>query len=323
MRIVVDRELSRLEAFAEGASEIEGILDGSVADDGARVHLATFERPVLVTDPWRIAQLPPARRDVVSTFFGLPRRTIEYDGVSLDFDATRFPRVWSPSIDTLLVCRALGALLDEAPEGAAVLEVGCGSGFIALYAMEALRRRGRAASEVHLIDIEPQALQVAMSALEGVAGSTLVTTSLGRRDDALRVRGRHDLVLMNPPYIRRPADLARSSFKDNPWEGVALLRELATEGAALLNPGGSLVLVMSSLCDALARPWFEAGWEVETLETLEVPLKVYAVTSGLTRRSLAWMDYLREVEGLVLHDPPREGYAAWQRLEILRCRPRG
>ncbi len=322
MRILVDRDLRRLDAYAEGPAEIEGILDGSVRDDGEQLLLASFDDPVLVTDPWRIAQLPPSRRDVVSSFFGLPRRTIEYDGVALDFDASRHPRVWSPSIDTLLMCKALAPVLDETRENGSVLEVGCGSGFIALYAMQSLRRRGKAPSEAHLIDIEPQALQVAMGALESVAGSTLVTTSLGRRGDALRVRGRYDLVMMNPPYIRRPADLADPAFKDNPWEGVALLRELASEGASLLNPGGSLVLVMSSLCDGLARPWFDASWEVETLATLDVPLKVYAVTSGLTAKSRAWMEYLRDVEGLVVHDPPLRGYTTWQRLEILRCRPR-
>lgn len=322
MRIVVDRELSRLEAWAEGPEEVEGILDGSLRDDGERIHLATFDHPVLVTDTWRIGQLPPARRDVVAGFFSLPRRTVDFDGVSLAFDAARHPRVWSPSIDTLLVCKALGPVLDETPAGGASLEVGCGSGFIALYAMEALRRRGKALAETHLIDIEPQALQVAMGALEPVAGSTLVTTSLGRRGDALRVRGRYDLVLMNPPYIRRPDDLADPSFQDNPWEGVALLHELAQEGASLLTPEGSLVLVMSNLCDALARPWFEARWRVETLASLEVPLKVYAVTSGLTKKSRAWMAYLREVEGLTVHEEPVRGYAAWQRLDILRCRPR-
>jgi len=321
MRIIVDRELTQLDAYAEGADEIEGILDGSLADDGARIHLATFPDPVLVTDPWRIAQLPAAQRDVVSSFFGLPRRTLEYDGVTMDFDASRHPRVWSPSIDTFLMCKALSQVIDEAAPGASVLEVGCGSGFIALYAMEALRRRGAPASEVHVVDIEPQALQVALGALERAADTTLVTASLGRRGDALRVRGRYDLVLMNPPYIRRPADLVGAAHKDNPWEGVALLRELAEQGRKHLNPGGSLVLVMSSLCDGLARPWFDAGWEVETLATLEVPLKVYAVTSGLTQKSRAWISYLKDVEGLAVHEPPLRGYATWQRLEILRCRP--
>ncbi len=322
MRILVDRELRRLDAFAEGAAEIEGILDGSLDDDGERVLLASFPDPVLVTDPWRIAQLPPARRDVVSAFFGLPRRTLEFDGVELAFDASAHPRVWSPSIDTFLMGRALAELLPTISPVRSLLEVGCGSGFIALHAMRTLQRLGAGPAEVHVVDIEPQALQVAMGALEPAAGSTLVTASLGRREDALRVRGRYDLILMNPPYIRRPAALARGRFKDNPWEGVSLLRELAEEGASLLTPGGSLVVVMSSLCDGIARPWLDAKWRVETLATLDVPLKVYAVTSGLTRKSREWLGFLRSEEGLALHDPPRDGYAAWQRLEILRCRPR-
>jgi hypothetical protein len=44
--------------------------------------------------------------------------------------------------------------------------------------------------------------------------------------------------------------------------------------------------------------------------------------SGLTRKSRAWIRYLQDVEGLAVHDPPQRGYATWQRLEILRCRPR-
>ena len=139
-----------------------------------------------------------------------------------------------------------------------------------------------------------------------------------RRSTGLRRSG-------SPPKRaeKRPADLADGAHKDNPWEGVGLLRELAEEGAAHVAPGGSLVLVMSSLCDAVARPWFDAKWAVEALATLEVPLKVYAVTSGLTGKSRRWLRYLEEAEGLVVHDPPRRGYATWQRLDILRCTPRG
>lgn len=47
-----------------------------------------------------------------------------------------------------------------------------------------------------------------------------------------------------------------------------------------------------------------------------------SLTSGLTRKSRAWIEYLKAVEGLTVHDPPLRGYATWQRLEILRCRPR-
>jgi release factor glutamine methyltransferase len=319
MRLVFDAELASLEAYAEGADEIIGILGGAEAD-GERVLLARFERPVLVTDPYRISLLPPARRDVVHSFFGLPRRTVEYDGTVLAFDQVTHPRVWSPSIDTLLVCKAIRQL--ELGGVRSVLEIGSGSGFIALHAMNAVARAGRPLDEVHLVDIEPQAVECGMSALEPHSGSTLVTASLGRRGEALRVRGRYDLVLMNPPYIRRPDELSDARYEGNPWEGVALIRELADRGPAILAPGGSIVMVISSLCDELVMPWLEERYAVSRLLEMEVPLKVYAVTSGLTEKSRAWMEFLRRVEGLQRCDPPRDGYDLWQRLTIVRCRLR-
>lgn len=322
MRIVFDPELAWMEAYAEGAAEIEGTLDGDLVHDGERILLARFERPVLVTDGHRISQLPPHRRDVVQAFFGQPRRTIEYDGTALAFDQSVYPRVWSPSIDTLLLASAVRTLLPELGGARSLLEIGCGSGFLALHAMEALARAGHPLEEVHVVDIEPQALACATSALEPSSGRTLVTSSLGRRGDALRVRGAYDLVLMNPPYIRRPEALASARYRDNAWEGVALLREVAERGAALLSPGGSLLVVVSSLCDDLVMPWLEGAFSVAQVTELEVPLKVYAVTSGLTRKSRAWLEFLRTVEGLQLHEPPRDGYSAWHHLRILRCRAR-
>lgn len=322
MRIRFDAELRWQEALAEGAHEIEGILDGSLDEDGASLSVARFEHPVLVTDPHRIAQLPPRRRDLVQSLFGLPRRVIEYDGVELDFDQSTYPRVWSPSIDTLLVCRAVRGLLPTLGPVRAGLEIGCGSGYLALYLMEALARAGRPLDEMHVIDIDPLAVHCAMAALEKRSGHTVVSGSLGRRGEALRVRGRHDLVLMNPPYIRRPTELVDGRFRDNPWEGVALIREVAERGAEFLAPGGSFVIVVSSLCDDLVMPWLEAAFAVTELASMEVPLKVYAVTSELTAKSRAWMEFLTQAEGLQRMSPPRDGYDLWQRLRVLRCQVR-
>ena len=62
----------------------------------------------------------------------------------------------------------------------------------------------------------------------------------------------------------------------------------------------------------------DIGLALEPLATLGVPLKVYAVTAGLTRKSREWLGFLRSEEGLALHDPPRdvlaEGVEATQML---------
>ena len=52
---------------------------------------------------------------------------------------------------------------------------------------------------------------------------------------------------------------------------------------------------------------------------MDVPLKVYAVTSELTAKSRAWMEFLARAERLSRHDPPRDGYDVWQQLRVLRC----
>ncbi len=319
MRIRFDAALDWQEIWAEGAYEIETILDGSLEEDGSKLLLARIDGPVLVTDPYRVSLLPPRRRDLVHAFLGLPRRVVEYDGVELDFDQSAFPRVWSPSIDTLLVCRAVRGLLPSLGATRSALEIGCGSGFLSLYLMAALRRAERPLDELHVIDIDPLAVRCAMDALERRAEDTVVSGSLGRRGDALRVRGRYDIVLMNPPYIRRPPALASARVRDNPWEGVELIREVAERGATFLSPGGSLILVVSSLCDDLVMPWLEASFRVTELTSMDVPLKVYAVTSELTAKSRAWMEFLARSEGLSRHDPPRDGYDVWQQLRVLRC----
>ena len=322
MRIRFDPGLTSQEVFAEGADEVEGMLDGSLAEDGASLLVARFEHPVLMTDTHRIAQLPPRRRDLVHALFGRARRVVEYDGVALDFDQSAYPRVWSPSIDTLLVCRAVRALLPSLSRVRAGLEIGCGSGYLSLHLMESLAGGVTPLDEMHVIDIDPLAVQCAMKALEERSGGTVVSGSLGRRGEALRVRGRYDLVLMNPPYIRRPLEVDPGRVRDNPWEGVELIREVAERGAAFLAPGGSFVIVVSSLCDELVMPWLEAAFEVTELAAMEVPLKVYAVTSELTAKSRAWMEFLARAEGLQRYDPPRGGYDLWQRLRVLRCQAR-
>jgi hypothetical protein len=54
MRLVFDAALEWQEIWAEGAGEIETILDGSLDEDGERLLLARIDRPVLVTDPYRV-----------------------------------------------------------------------------------------------------------------------------------------------------------------------------------------------------------------------------------------------------------------------------
>lgn len=79
-----------------------------------------------------------------------------------------------------------------------------------------------------------------------------------------------------------------------------------------------LLLNISSLSGPQPERWLaDGGWTVRELDRLRVPLKVNAVTSGVTPESRAWLEYLREmVSG-------GDGYDFWHDLRMLECRSAG
>ncbi|WP_104784315.1 MULTISPECIES: HemK2/MTQ2 family protein methyltransferase [Streptomyces] len=150
------------------------------------------------------------------------------------------PGVYAPQEDTELLA---GALSDEPlPPGAEVLDVGTGSGALAL---EAARRGNR----VTAVD---------------VSWSAVWAARLNARFAGLPVRIRHgnlfepvhgqtfDLILANPPYVpapdghhRPPRGAARAW--DAGADGRLVVDRICREAPGLLRPGGVLLLVQSAL----------------------------------------------------------------------------
>ena len=149
------------------------------------------------------------------------------------------PGVYAPREDTALL---VGALHDEPlPDGADVLDLGTGSGTLAIEAA----RRG---THVTAVDVSWRAV---------------CTARLNTRLAGLRVRIRHgnlfapvrgqsfDLILANPPYVptpdtgRAPHGAARSW--DAGRDGRLVLDRICREAPALLRPGGVLLVVHSAL----------------------------------------------------------------------------
>ncbi|MFC9463483.1 HemK2/MTQ2 family protein methyltransferase [Streptomyces coelicoflavus] len=151
------------------------------------------------------------------------------------------PGVYAPQEDTALLA---GALSDEPlPPGAAVLDVGTGTGALAV---AAALRGGR----VTAVDVSWRA----------VCAARVNAARAG-----LRIRVRHgnlftpvrgesfDLVLANPPYVPAPAGGPPPRGAARAWDaghdGRMVLDRICLEVPRLLRPGGVLLLVQSALSD--------------------------------------------------------------------------
>ncbi|MFE7271574.1 HemK2/MTQ2 family protein methyltransferase [Streptomyces sp. NPDC057623] len=149
------------------------------------------------------------------------------------------PGVYAPQEDTDLL---VGALRDEPlPDGADVLDVGTGSGALAI---EAARRGTR----VTAVDVSWRAV---------------CTARLNARLARLPVRIRHgnlfapvrgqsfDLILANPPYVPAPGSDQAPRGAARSWDagrdGRLVLDRICREAPALLRPGGVLLVVHSAL----------------------------------------------------------------------------
>jgi len=151
------------------------------------------------------------------------------------------PGVYAPQEDTALLARALA---DESlPDGADVLDVGTGSGALAMVAA----RRG---THVTAVDMSWRAVFTAR------VNAWLAGVEVRTRHGNLfaPVRGRSfDLILANPPYVPSPADGATSHGAARAWDagqdGRLVLDRICAEAPPLLRPGGVLLVVHSALSD--------------------------------------------------------------------------
>ncbi len=195
----------------------------------------------------------PLRSDDVDRYRELVRRRAAGEPVAYlvgkrefwSCELTVTPDVLIPRPETeLLVERALAALLDH--EGSSrILDLGTGSGAIAI-----VLARERPQARVVAIDVSRAGAAVAhANALSaGVAGRVdVVVADWG---SCLRAGARFDVIVSNPPYITThalaalPAEVRREPrlALDGGEDGMAAYRRLVPEAAAMLVPGGSLLL---------------------------------------------------------------------------------
>jgi release factor glutamine methyltransferase len=153
---------------------------------------------------------------------------------------TRPPGVYRPQDDTWLLAEALAEA--GIRPGAAVLDVGCGTGALSIAAASVQPR------SITAIDVCRRAVWAARvnTVLRGVRAEI-------RHGDAfaLVAGSTFDLVLANPPYV--PGRDGRPRGRNRAWDagldGRVQLDRLCVNAPLLLAPGGTLLVVHSGLCD--------------------------------------------------------------------------
>ncbi|MFF5767773.1 HemK2/MTQ2 family protein methyltransferase [Streptomyces tanashiensis] len=207
------------------------------------------------------------------------------------------PGVYRPQADTWLLADALAR--EELGPGTTVMEMGTGTGALALHAAA----RG---ARVTAVDVSWAAVIAAyLNALR-----RRLPLRVLHGDFATRACGqRFDLVLSNPPYVPSPNPRLPTRGAERAWDagptGRMVIDRICAKAASMLRPGGVLLMVHSGMCDARST--------VRQLEgtglTARVAFRTLVPWGPVLRARRAWL----EEQGLA-----DEG-DAWEELVIIRA----
>jgi release factor glutamine methyltransferase len=153
----------------------------------------------------------------------------------------RLPGVLKPPSDTWLLAGQM--LAEPVPQGGSVLDLCAGTGLLAVLAAREHR------ADVVAVDISRRAI---LNTLINASLNGLTVTAI-RGDLFAPLDGRRfDLIVSNPPYLPSANGSPRSHSSARAWDagpsGRDYLDRICREAPAHLSPGGSLLLVHSSVC---------------------------------------------------------------------------
>ena len=169
-------------------------------------------------------------------------------------DIAEDPDVYPPSDDSILLIESL-----EVRPGERVLEVGCGSGVVSIHC-------ARNGCDVTAVDVNPKAVELAGRNAEANGVSFPISES----DVYENVDGRFDTIVFNLPYL--PVDeegLLAKAWSGGP-DGLGPLPRLLEGAPDHLNPGGRVVVVVSSLIEPQALHEALSGYDVRALGELKL-----------------------------------------------------
>ncbi len=162
--------------------------------------------------------------------------------------------VYEPQEDSMLVLETLEA---EMLDGKELLDVGCGSGVLSLFAAS----RG---AKVTACDVDHLAIENVTRAARTLGLDVRAVIS----DVWSRISESFDVVLMNPPYL--PSEHSIDAAVDGGRDGIAILERFAEELPSHLQPGGFALVLVSSVTS-----WQQVFKPTEFEVTLVVRKKLF------------------------------------------------
>ncbi len=145
--------------------------------------------------------------------------------------------------ESLLLARSMPSHL-----GGKVLDIGTGSGAIAIYA-------AKAGNRVLATDISQRAAAIAQFNFAINGFSDLVRYRHSDVYQSLAAK-KFDLIVSNPPFVPHPKGFHLFLHSDGGADGLAIVRRLLQQAKSFLNPNGELRFVVLSLGN-------NEGWLIE------------------------------------------------------------
>lgn len=141
--------------------------------------------------------------------------------------------VYNPSDDSYMLLRIV-----EVARGETFLEVGAGTGLIAIHA-------AKMGANVTATDVNPHAVELTRRN----AARNQVRIQVLQSDLFDKVNGYFDVIAFNPPYL--PSDSSSTSWIERSWsggeKGSEILVSFLEQAWRHLAPGGRIYMVLSSL----------------------------------------------------------------------------
>jgi release factor glutamine methyltransferase len=186
------------------------------------------------------------------------------------------PNVYEPAEDTMLLAKNLDVRINDR-----VLEIGVGSGYISLIASQK-------AESVLGIDINPYAARLAKI---NAKHNNVTNVQFIASDLFTAIRGKFNLIIMNPPYLPQLADDKNGPI-DYSWnggkDGRHLTERFIKDVKDYLSNDGRIQIIQSTLSghDQTINALRKKGFKVEIQDEQNFFFeKIYLLIASLRKKS--------------------------------------